>query len=86
MDVSVSSPELMDPKATMPITPRITMIVPCRSGASAECRARREGRAHVDVGVSDGGADEEAGEQEIEDEGGRAERCDVFCPVRELLR
>ena len=59
-------PLLIEPKATMPTTPRMTTMVPCGLKMGIEMGESLK-TAHVDVVVGYRCADKEAGEQEIED-------------------
>jgi len=63
-------PLLIEPKATMPTTPRMTTMVPCGLEMGVGNGYIFLKGTHVDVVVGYRGAYEEAGEEEIEDEGG----------------
>ena len=51
----------MEPKATMPITPSMTIIVPCDDGVNEAVQRRRQhGWTHVYVRDSDGRSNEKS--------------------------
>jgi len=70
----------MEPKATMPMTPRTTTIVPCVIGNVIQGSAgdHEGGDTYVDICAGYWCAYEETRKQEIEDEGCRAKGSDVF--------
>ena len=51
----------------MPITPMITIIVPCRIGCEGRWSTKGEVDTYIDVMLRDGGIHEEFREKEVED-------------------
>ena len=76
--VALVSPLLMEPKATMPTTPRMTTTVPFAKNRSDQVHAMNSKETYIDVGTCDWSSDEKAGEEEVEDERGGTEGSDVL--------